>query len=292
MTSTSRAEALLLEHLARRTATWDPTTLADLEPRKREELEFHNLDRAIDDPVAIQKQVEADIHANKKWYSVTQSSHDYIRRWLETESKNAVVLDYACGNGGHAIAAASAGASLAIGLDISDVSVLNARRAAAAAGLADRCIFIQGDCEDTGLPDASIDRIICSGMLHHLDLTRAFPELRRILKPGGRILCIEALAHNPLMQWYRRRTPHLRTKWEAEHILRVEDMLAARQYFALGDVRYWHLAVLAAVPLRGTRLFGLARATGQGLDFVLARLPGIRRWAWQFTFELLHPEPR
>ena len=37
----------------------------------------------------------------------------------------------------------------------------------------------QGDCENTGLPNTCVDVILCCGMLHHLDLSYAFPEIRR-----------------------------------------------------------------------------------------------------------------
>src|SRR5260370_33458306 len=81
--------------------------------------------------------------------------------------------------------AARMGAALAMGLDVSNISVANASEAASNAGLADRCVFIEGDCEATGLPDNSVDLILCSYMLHHLNLDHAYPELHRILQPGG-----------------------------------------------------------------------------------------------------------
>lgn len=39
--------------------------------------------------------------------------------------------------------------------------------------------------EDTGLPDAAYDRIICSHVLEHVDDARALSELFRMLRPGG-----------------------------------------------------------------------------------------------------------
>jgi ubiquinone/menaquinone biosynthesis C-methylase UbiE len=96
-------------------------------------------------------------------------------------------------------------------------------------------------------------------MLHHLDLDAAYAELRRILKPGGRILCIEAFAHNPLIQAYRNRTLAMRTEWEAQHILGVPDALRAKKWFKLGELKYWHLAELGAVPFHNS-LVGLLQA--------------------------------
>lgn len=284
----SITDQLLLNHLDSRAALWDPARTDSLELRKRAELEFHNLDREVESQEAAEEQKKLDLYANRKWYAVTRSSRQYVDAWLKREVVGKVFLDYACGNGQMALRAAECGARLAVGLDISDVSIRNARRAAQAAGVSQQCRFIQGDCENTELPDASIDRIICSGMLHHLDLDKAYPELQRILAPGGKILCIEALAHNPLIRLYRTRTPHLRTAWEAEHILRVEDIIRARAQFRLGETRFWHLLSLAVVPLRDSVLFPPLLKMAELADRAVLGIPGIQKWAWQSTFELLH----
>jgi SAM-dependent methyltransferase len=236
----------------------------------------------------VEARRQANARANKKYYAAAASSMAYIDEWLQCHVPGSVFLDYACGNGRYAIEAARHGASLSIGLDISDVSVRNARLTAQQKGV-DRCVFVQGDCEATELPDASVDVILCSGMLHHLDLNRAYAELRRILRPGGRVLAAEALGHNPLIRLYRELTPHLRTDWERSHILRRADIQLARCWFQLGEIRYWHLGTLMAVPLRGTALLGPVRRTLDALDRLVLSIPGVRLLAWLVTFELIVP---
>jgi SAM-dependent methyltransferase len=44
------------------------------------------------------------------------------------------------------------------------------------------------DIEDIELPDSSIDLVVCSHVLEHVDDLRALREIRRILVPGGRAL--------------------------------------------------------------------------------------------------------
>lgn len=254
--------------------------LDSLDDRKRKELEFHDRDRDR----ALIKTLDQDtyerFYGNKKYYRATSASKDYVDGWIRRNAKGKVFLDYACGNGVNAIKAAHAGASLAIGLDISAVSVANARDDAARAGVSDSTYFIQADAENTKLPDHSIDVIICSGMLHHLDLSQAFPELKRILAPGGVILGVEALDYNPLIKLYRLLTPDMRTEWEKAHILSLKDIRFASRFFDVGEVRYWHVASIAGGKF--PRLLPIL----ESLDKVLTRLPVIQLLAWIFTFEL------
>lgn len=275
--------AELRAHLQQIAEIPDSEWLSSLDDRKRKELEFHDQDR--DRTKAEQlRQTDQDtyekIYGNRKYYAVTEPSTRYVRDWIARVSPGKVFLDYACGNGANAIRAAKAGAALAIGIDISSVSVENARRDAAKEGLSDRCTFVQADAENTKLPDHSIDAVICSGMLHHLDLSYAFPELRRILAPNGRIMAVEALDYNPMIKLYRMLTPQMRTEWEKAHILSLKDVRFAERFFTVGEIRYWHIASIAS-----GKFPALAKPLA-GLDMILTRIPLVQLMAWIFTFEL------
>jgi SAM-dependent methyltransferase len=256
--------------------------MATLDERKRKELEFHDAHRdRAEATVEVDQDTYEKFYGNRKYYVATNSSRQYTQDWIERYSKGAVVLDYACGNGMNAIASAKAGAKLALGLDISPVSVANAAADAANLGLSGNTLFFQADCENTKLPDASVDTVICSGMLHHLDLSFAFPELRRILRPGGRILAVEALDYNPAIKLYRMRTPSMRTDWEKAHILSLKDVKFGERFFDIGEVKYWHILGIAAPHV------GRFAPALHGLDAVLTRIPYVQRMAWIFTFELI-----
>ena len=258
--------------------------VAVINARKKAELEFHD---TVRDQTLSERHDWQQLQANKKYYSVTGSSVDYTNDWIQSNAKGKVFLDYACGNGQYTLQAAAAGASLAIGLDLSPVSIENGRREAARLGLSDTTLFIQGDCENTGLPADSIDAVLCAGMLHHLDLSYAFPELRRIMRPGARLLAAEPTKYNPVIHLYRYLTPHLRTEWEKTHILNLSDLRFARRFFAMENVRFWHLCSLLATPFRSTPLFKGALIVGEAIDAVLLRIPGVRLLAWKVTFELV-----
>jgi ubiquinone/menaquinone biosynthesis C-methylase UbiE len=277
----------LIDHLHSVDTVSNEDWLQSLTPRKIAELEFHNKDR---DSESIKERNASDtydkFYGNKKYYKATGKSVNYTKDWIQKYAKGKVFLDYACGNGSNAIAAAKAGAELSIGLDISDISVQNCRHLAENAGVTNNTYFFQADAENTKMPDNSVDAIICSGMLHHLDLSYAFHELRRILKPGGRVLAVEALDYNPAIKLYRMLTPAMRTDWEKAHILSLADVKFAKRYFELGEIKYWHV-----VSYVGGK-FPILMPILELIDSILTRVPFVRLLAWIFTFELVKPQPK
>jgi SAM-dependent methyltransferase len=49
---------------------------------------------------------------------------------------------------------------------------------------------VEGSAEETGLPDQSVDFIVCAQSFHWFDRQAAQKEFRRILKPGGKAVLI------------------------------------------------------------------------------------------------------
>jgi len=250
----------------------------DLSQRKKKELLFHDKNRDREQSIQEATDTYEKFYGNKKYYKTTKRSVEYVKNWIKKETKDKIFLDYACGNGFNAILAAKNGAKLAIGIDLSPVSIKNSIHDA---GDLLNIVFFQDDCEATSLPDNSIDTIICSGMLHHLDLSYSFYELRRILKPGGKVLCVEALDYNPMIKIYRAFTPSMRTEWEKAHILDYSDLKFARRFFKVQNILHWHILgyVGAKIPFLAKLL--------DGLDILFEKTPLVRSMAWLFTFELV-----
>lgn len=260
-----------------------------MEDRKLYERDFHNQIRSAQDAEHVAHDSKA---ANKRFYFVTGASIRFIDAWLEANCADATVLDYCCGNGDNSIRIAKmTRAKKCVGIDISDISVENAKKRAKAQGVADKTEFLVADAENTKFPDDSFDIIICAGVLHHLDIRAAFPELARILKPSGKIIAIEALNINPIFHLYRKLTPELRTEWETEHILGPKDLTTAAEHFAEMSVDYFHLAAVpCAFLLPIPTLFKPMLALANLIDAVLMKIPGINRLAWQMVFVLSNPK--
>lgn len=259
-----------------------------MELRKNKERELHNVLR---DKGLVSSKDFTSLTANKKWYSVVRSSRDFVARWLNKRCKDKKVLDYCCGDGNMSLEIAKMGASKVVGIDISNTSIENATRYAIEQGLNKKTKFLVMDAEKMDFNNDFFDIILESGVLHHLDLKKAYAELARVLHPDGACICIEALGNNKIFHLYRKRTPQVRTAWEAEHILCKKDIESAKEYFNKVEVvGFFHLATLAAVPFRNTFVFNTILNLFEAIDYILLRLPLLKWQAWQVIFVLSKPK--
>ena len=119
------------------------------------------------------------------------------------------VLDLGAGTGDLSFAAAARGARvLAVDLSPGMLAVLGRRASGAQRS---RVAPLVGNAERLPLPDASVDRIVSGFTVRNVgDLPRAFAELRRVLRPGGRAVVLElshppGRAFAPLYSFYRER---------------------------------------------------------------------------------------
>lgn len=73
------------------------------------------------------------------------------------------------------------------GCEISPDMIRVARRNAREYGMEDRVSYVEGSCLEMPFPDASFDAVFSNGSLHEWeDPVRAFDEIHRVLRPGGR----------------------------------------------------------------------------------------------------------
>lgn len=281
MTGTVRA-ASVLNAIRRMPQLLSKGEVESLEERKKDELVFHDKDRR-------DGKDEGSREGNRRFYRAADPVAAQLDLVLAKYAGGAVVLDYACGNGSQIARYLRHGAAAVVAIDISPVSVATAARRTSAEASAGRCVVVQRDCEATGFPADSFDLVLCLGVLHHLDLSRALAECQRLLVPGGRLIAVEALRYNPLIHLYRMLTPQYRTDWERKHILSK-----GRLSRALGtlEVEEEHCLLMlsplgAIVP--GERLQATAIGVLHAVDEWLCRVPGVRWLAWQAIWVLRKP---
>jgi ubiquinone/menaquinone biosynthesis C-methylase UbiE len=103
------------------------------------------------------------------------------------------VLDVACGPGEPAVTIAAGIASIdgqVVATDLVDEMLAMARENAAERGVTN-ITFQQADAEALPFPDASFDAVTCRHAIMLLpDAPQALREMRRVLVPGGRVVCL------------------------------------------------------------------------------------------------------
>jgi arsenite methyltransferase len=105
------------------------------------------------------------------------------------------LLDVGCGNGLVAFGALERGAGRVLFADISEPLLEECRTIAGEVGLVDRSEFLLAPADDlTPVPDASVDVVTTRSVLIYVrDKRRAFAELFRVLRPGGRLSIFEPI---------------------------------------------------------------------------------------------------
>jgi len=252
-----------------------PTGDPDRDAVVAREREFHDL-RFKNDPRGV----------TGKYYAIESGSADY-RRQLGVVRDGVKVLEYGCGRGSAGFDLAASGADVT-GIDISAVAIAEAEAEAASKGVAAR--FLVMDAHRLDLPDRAFDVACGSGILHHLELETALPEIARVMRPDGFGLFYEPLGTNPVINLYRRLTPSLRSA--DEHPLVPSDIELARRCF--GGVEWEvHTFVALAGALLG-RLGPARRITPMLVRFdrwLFRRVPWTRRFAWVVVIRLADPRP-
>lgn len=84
-----------------------------------------------------------------------------------------------------------------IGMDITPEMLARGREKIARLGLQDRIELRAGDAEHIDLPDSSVDGCCSAFTVRNLtDIRRGFREMLRVVRPGGRVVCLE-ISHPP-----------------------------------------------------------------------------------------------
>lgn len=244
--------------------------------RKSSEREFHNQRYAG----------EVDPRGGLgKWYAAIGSAFRAQNELIRQAPVNSKILEYGCADGRLSLLEEQLAQRFYqfCGIDISDRAIARARETAATIGLTGPRFEVM-DAEAMSFAEGEFDLIFGRGIVHHLDLNRCFGEIARVLRPGGQAVFVEPMGHNPALNWYRSRTPELRTP--DEHPLLMADFELAKRFFGSIELSFFGLSTLLAVPLQKTKVGASAMKLCEAADSLLLRIPVIRQNAWYVLMQL------
>ena len=208
------------------------------------------------------------------------------------------VLDIGCGQGDTSVWFALQGAEV-WALDVSAEMVKLTSELAARHDRAATVHATVGRVEDLALADDFFDLVFADGVLHHLDMRLAVPNLVRLLKPGGRGFFFEPQKGSLFIEIYRRFARDLRTA--DERPLEDSDFRFLEEQFGGLTHDEYHLVSLLLFGARFIQLKLSGRAFPYWMDEVrqgqvcpqllrwlqaidgrlCAWLPYCRRWCWK-----------
>jgi demethylmenaquinone methyltransferase/2-methoxy-6-polyprenyl-1,4-benzoquinol methylase len=172
---------------SRHTGTPESGSSADFGFRRVPEAEKASLVRDVFDSVASRYDLMNDLMS----LGVHRLWKDAFVDWLAPRAGMAV-LDVGGGTGDIAFRVLARGAGPVTVCDVNPAMLEVGRNRAIDRGILDGITWVTGDAEDLPVDDASVDALtiaFCIRNVTHIDA--ALAEARRVLKPGGRFLCLE-----------------------------------------------------------------------------------------------------
>ncbi|MER3404125.1 MAG: class I SAM-dependent methyltransferase, partial [Chloroflexota bacterium] len=196
------------------------------------------------------------------------------------------VLDLGCGSGHHAVLLALRGAEV-YAVDVSDEWVRLTCQRARCNGVGAQVRALVMSAYALGFPPASFDVVCGVAILHHLEPLALAPELRRVLRPGGRAVFLENSANNPLLMLARRLCGHFGIpKWSTDGeypLRRAQIAMLATAFGGTCSVRYpffefFRLLDQKLIRYRSRTMTRLC----EGLDSWLWRVaPALRQYSYK-----------
>lgn len=193
--------------------------------------------------------------------------------YLLGDVKGKVVLDFGCGGGENSLLLASHGAQV-FGIDISPELIEIAKERLAVNNL--KAEFRAASAYDTGLPDGSVDAVLCAAILHHLEADKAQREILRVLKPGGVLIIEEPVRDSRAYSFLRGLIPYsIHDNSEFERPLTSQELDSFSAPFRCEAKRRFRLPFVAiAIMAR------MATNSVWRLDrWILNKIPALGSWA-------------
>lgn len=152
--------------------------------------------------------------------------------------------------------------------------------------------------ENMDFPGDLFDYVFGNGVLHHLDREKAYNEILRVLKPGGKAVFVEPLCYNPIISVYRLIAKTVRTKNERpfkfkdfRHLERLFERVEHTEFWLVTQLIFIYFFLIKRANPRKERYWKKVIAEADSLapmyikllridNYLLSRIPLLRRFCW------------
>ncbi len=210
------------------------------------------------------------------FYKAIYNLYEDFYSYIDENSKDKKILDFGCGIGSITEKIAKKNPKYIMGIDISDVSIKQAIERAKELKL--NIDYKVENCEKSSLESNTFDIVYGTGILHHLDLKSSSEEINRLLKKNGKMVFMEPLGTNPIINLYRRFTPNARSV--DEHPLINKDFAFLKSLYGEVTVKYYGFFTLIFFPFYKTPGESSIFKILTRLDQLIFKIKFLRFLAW------------
>jgi SAM-dependent methyltransferase len=229
-----------------------------------------------------------------------RASFAWFDRWLGTQNlAGSTALDLGCGRGEVSVQLALLGATVT-GIDVSSESLARAQTLAQKHGVGNRVSLEAGNAEDLSFKDNSFDLAVCNGLMSFVDFDRTAGELSRVTRPGGTVVILDTLGHNPIARIGRKRrlVQGETTHFQVENVMTCKHIDRLRAHFGSVEVHTFDLLTVPMIVIENglghihPRLRDVLAPVSAGLravDAVILKWRPLRRYAFRTAIVLKWP---
>jgi len=176
---------------------------------------------------------------NESFTGSTSPEGEWIIKMLG-DLKGKKVLELGSGAGEGAVFMAKQGADVTA-TDLSSGMLEVVKKVAALHDVTVKTAIASAD-DLSQFEKGSFDVVYAANLLHHVDIARCLDSVKEVLKPGGVAAFWDPVAHNPVINIYRRMAEGVRTP--DEHPIKRSDMKLFRERFNEVNYRFFWLSSL------------------------------------------------
>lgn len=199
---------------------------------------------------------------------------DAVRR---VAPESGLVVDLGAGTGTFSLIARGEGRVL-VATDISRLALLVARRRATMENA--RLLLVCADAERLPFRNSAVDLVTSAGALYCFDLAALKDEVRRVLRPQGAWVIVDALNDNPIYRLNRLIgfLQGTRTRLTLGNVPTMASLRSLGSHFRSVDISCYGVLAFLLPVLRP--VLGASRA-GAFVDAADRRLRWLRRWSFK-----------